>query len=247
MSEHASPAIEQLQQVMDRLLSKGRPLRVLEAGCGSSTHLRLPEDRWLVGIDISQRQLERHAGLNERILGDLQEYEWPNNSFDLIVCWDVLEHLFDPGRAMMRMFGALREGGVVVLALPNRSSLKGWITRLTPFAVHSWFYRYIIGDTRPRDQIDQFPTFFRADVAPARIRTYATVAGLATEHYQLYEGPVQIYLRKRNRLANVAFGVLGGVSRLLTLGRYDPNYSDCMIVLRKLAILNPHRLTEPHA
>ena len=224
-----------LQVLMDRLLPQGRTLRILEAGCGSGSHLQLPSDRRLVGIDISPRQLENHTGLDEKILGDLQAHVWPADSFDLIVCWDVLEHLPDPGQAMERMFAAVREGGVVVFAFPNRNSLKGWITRLTPFAVHAWFYRYIIGDTRPRDQTDQFPTCFHADVAPARIRARATSGGLATEYYHLYEGPVQSHLRQHNKLADLAFGALGAVCRLLTLGRYDPNLSDCMILLRKPA------------
>lgn len=222
-----------LQHLIDALLPTGRTLRILEAGCGSSSHLQLPADRWLVGIDISPRQLDAHTELDERILGDLQAHQWPDAAFDLIVCWDVLEHLPAPGAAMSRMFEALREGGIVVIAVPNRYSLKGWITRLTPFAVHAWFYRYIIGDTRPRDQSDQFPTFFRADVAPARIRSRATAAGLEVEYYHLYEGPVQRYLRQHNRLADIGFAVLALVSSVLTLGHYDPNQSDCMIVLRK--------------
>lgn len=224
---------ERLQLVVDKLLPHGRPLRVLEAGCGSASHLRLPEDRWLVGIDISQRQLDRHGALNERILGDLQAHEWRQGEFDLIVCWDVLEHLPSPAAAIERMFDAMREGGLLVLALPNRYSLKGWITRLTPFAIHVWFYRYIIGDKRPRNELDQFPTHFCAAVAPARIRARAGAAGLTTEFYYLYEGPVQTHLRLRSLLARLAFSAVGAITTFLTAGHYNANHSDCMIVLRK--------------
>lgn len=228
-----SAANSRLQSVVDGLLPRGRPLRILEAGCGSTSHLHLPEDRWLVGIDISPRQLERHAALSERIAGDLQTHDWRQGEFDLIVCWDVLEHLSNPAAAIERMFSALREGGLVVLALPNRYSLKGWITRLTPFVVHVWFYRYIVGDKRPRNELDQFPTHFRADVAPAQIRARARAAGLAIEFCYLYEGPVQTHLRQRSRLANLAFSTVGALSMLLTAGYYNANHSDCMIVLRK--------------
>jgi len=230
-----SAANAKLQSVVDGLLARGRSLRVLEAGCGSTSHLRLPENRWLVGIDISPRQLERHSSLNDRIAGDLQAHTWRPGEFDLIVCWDVLEHLPNPAAAIDRMFGALNDEGLVVLALPNRYSLKGWITRLTPFAVHVWFYRYILGDKRPRNELDQFPTHFRAEVAPAQILARARSAGLVIEYCDLYEGPVQTHLRQRSVLANLAFSAVGALSMLLTLGHYNANHSDCMIVLRKPA------------
>ena len=222
-----------LQTLMNTLLPQGKSLRILEAGCGSTSHLHLPENAWLVGIDISLQQLERHTCLNEKVLGNLQTHEWQSGEFDLIVCWDVLEHLPDPAEAMNRMFAALRDGGLVVLALPNRNSLKGLITRLTPFAIHAWFYRYIIGDKRPRNRLDQFPTCFRAEVSPTRIRARATAAGLTTLYYHLYEGPVQSFMRQRNRLVDLAFGTLSTLSKLLTLGCYNPNHSDFFIVLHK--------------
>ena len=224
---------ERLQKVVDQLLPRGRPLRVLEAGCGSASHIRLPEDRWLVGIDISQRQLDRHGALNERILGDLQVHEWRPGEFDLIVCWDVLEHLPSPAEAIERMFAAMNSGGLLVLALPNRYSLKGWVTRLTPFSIHVWFYRYIIGDKRAPDELDQFPTHFCAAVAPARIRSRARAVGLTTEFYFLYEGPVQTHLRSRSLIARLAFSAVGAISTVLTGGYYNANHSDCMIVLRR--------------
>jgi len=112
---------------------------------------------------------------------------------------------------------------------------RSWITRLTPFAVHVWFYRYILGDKRPRNELDQFPTHFRAEVAPAQILARARSAGLVIEYCDLYEGPVQTHLRQRSVLANLAFSAVGALSMLLTLGHYNANHSDCMIVLRKPA------------
>ena len=222
-----------VQMLLDSLLPRDRSLKILEAGCGSTVHLRLPENRCLVGIDISPRQLEGHTTLNERILGDIQVHNWSSNEFDLIVCWDVLEHLPDPAAAMTRMFAAVREEGLVLLALPNRYSLKGWVTRLTPFQVHVWFYRYIIGDTRARNELDQFPTHLHSDSAPSRVRDLAERTGLSTEYFNLYEGPVQAYLRRRSHIANFALGALGLLFGLVSLGRYNPNHSDCIMLLRK--------------
>lgn len=223
----------ELESLLGRMLPSGQEVLALEAGCGSVSHFQLPRPLRLVGIDISSRQLENDSRLDEKILGDLQTHEWPPGRFDLVVCWDVLEHLPDPVAAMRRLFEATRPGGLVVLAFPNRNSLKGWVTRLTPFAVHAWFYQFVIGDKRPRGELDQFPTVLHSALAPARVLALAQQCNLRAEFVRIYEGPVQAHLRGRSRPANAAFAVLGAVARLLCRGRYDPNRSDCLMVFQK--------------
>jgi len=222
-----------LQAALDRVIAGRDGLCVLEAGCGSTSRVRLPAGARLVGIDISANQLARNTVLHERVLGDVQSYRWPRAEFDMIVSWDVLEHLPRPLDAMDRLVAALRPGGIVVLALPNLYSIKGLVTRLTPYRVHEWFYRYVIGDKRAQHEFDQFPTYLRAAIAPFRLARYARDNGLEIAYFNLYEGPVQCYLRKHNRLADRFFAAVGALSHAVTRGRYDLNWTDCMLVLRK--------------
>lgn len=228
---HGDP-IDRVSARVGRLLEGLVRPRVLEAGCGSTSRLPLPPDRILVGLDISPRQLARHTSLDEPILGDLQEHRWPADSFDLIVCWDVIEHLSQPAQALRHLFAALRPGGGVVLAFPNFWSLKGFVTKLTPFRLHAWFYR-LLGDPRPFDAMDQFPTPFRLDIAVPRMRRLAVQSGLEVMYEELYEGPVQVHLRQRSRLADAAFGTLGLLSRACSLGRIDLGLSDGVLILRR--------------
>jgi SAM-dependent methyltransferase len=213
------------------LAGKDRP-RVLEAGCGSLSRVQLPAQRMLVGVDIEQRQLDRNKDLDERILGDLQTFETPVPGFDLVLCWDVIEHLPEPTKALERLTAALNPGGGLVLAFPNLWSLKGLVTKFTPFFVHALFYRFIVGDKRSHDEWDQFPTFFRASIAPGKLRAWAVQHGFEVAYDEVYEGPVQSELRKRNRLLDLSFATLGLVSRVLTLGKLDLGLSDCILVLR---------------
>lgn len=74
---------------MTRLLDGCEPIAVLEAGCGSTSHIDLGDKCRLTGIDISENQLRRNAYLDERILGDIQSYHWTVSRFDTVVCWDV--------------------------------------------------------------------------------------------------------------------------------------------------------------
>ncbi|MCT7368212.1 class I SAM-dependent methyltransferase [Mycolicibacterium llatzerense] len=222
-----------VQEVVDRLLEgKDRP-RVLEAGCGSLSRVTLPSGRVLVGIDIEQRQLDRNTSLDEKILGDLQTMATPVAGYDLVLCWDVIEHLPLPMNALERMTAALNPGGGLVLAFPHLWSLKGLLTKFTPFFVHALFYRYVVGDKRRSDEWDQFPTFFRACIAPAKLRGWAAEHGLEVAYDEVYEGPVQTGLRARNRLLDRSFAALGAVSRVLSRGRLDLGLSDCVLVLRR--------------
>lgn len=208
-------------------------MRVLEAGCGSASHLRFREGSILAGIDISAEQLSRNPLLHEKIRSDIQTHAFRDAEFDLVVCWDVLEHLSDPHAALRNLFSAVRKGGIVLLALPNIYSLKGIITKLTPFKVHEWFYKYIIGDKRGKGEFGQFPTYFRAVLAPGKLESFAKGHGFSVLYLAVYQGPVQTYLRGRSRLADLFFASLGAGSRLLTMNRCDLNLTDYVIVLKK--------------
>jgi SAM-dependent methyltransferase len=224
-----------LQNMLDRLMAGRSNVRLLEAGCGSTSHLRLPSDWHLVGVDISENQLRRNKHLHEKILGDLQTHVWPANSFDIIVCWDVLEHLPEPGKAMDQLLHALKPEGLMVLAMPNLYSIKGLVTKLTPYAFHKWFFRYVIGDKRDMSEFDQFPTFLRPEIAPHRVRRRAQARHADVVYLDVYEGPVQSHLRRHSRLADMAFSLVGAVSRFLSLGRLDLNCTDYIIVLQSRA------------
>ena len=87
------------------LLPIDKKLIVLEAGCGTKGYIQLPKSVYKVGIDISEKQLDQNNELAEKVLGDIQYFDFPENKFDVIVCWDVLEHLPHPELAINRFIG----------------------------------------------------------------------------------------------------------------------------------------------
>ncbi len=60
-----SPIHTGVQSILDDLKREKGAYRVLEAGCGSLTHLDLGSRAKVTGIDISQRQLDRNDNLDE--------------------------------------------------------------------------------------------------------------------------------------------------------------------------------------
>jgi SAM-dependent methyltransferase len=228
------PAVNELRAFVDSFFQDDTAIRVLEAGCGSASYLERNPSAVLVGIDISQEQLDRNKTLSEKILGDLQTYRFPPGSFDLIVCWDVLEHLPRPQLAMNNLFEAIAPDRLVVLAMPDVRSLKGQFTRWTPHWFHVWVYRKVFGiKAAGTEGRGPFKTFLRSVIAADSIRRIAAGAGLREVHFREYESQVQQDLRYRMRIRGPIWQVIKTLTRLLSLGRSAADRTDFIVVLQR--------------
>jgi ubiquinone/menaquinone biosynthesis C-methylase UbiE len=107
----------------------------LDAGCGSCAHtVRLARRGFNVrAVDFSESALEmarghlKQTGLDERITlqrEDLTRLSFPDASFDYVLCWGVLMHVPDVGRAVAELARVLRPGGALVLSEGNMHSLE---------------------------------------------------------------------------------------------------------------------------
>jgi len=183
---------------LTRHLGSLQTLNVLEAGCGSVSCLNL-DQCYVVGIDISREQLDRNPLLNERVHGDLHTYEnagW-TDYFDFVVCWNVIEHLHDPGSVIAKLVRWTRPGGRIVLAFPNPQSLRGVVTKYTPLG----FHRFIKGIVRPRHarsyfRKHTFKTYMRRDVRLNRVADRLRAGSCDTDLLLSYETPEGTFLKK---------------------------------------------------
>jgi SAM-dependent methyltransferase len=223
-----------LQDAVDGLLRGRAGLRILEAGCGSASRLTFPPDSYVTGIDICQEQLDRNEILSEKFLGDIQTYDLPESGFDIIVCWDVLEHLSTPEKALANFARAIKPDGLIILAFPSPRTVKGLITKLTPHWFHIWAYRHIFG--HPLAGVGgraPFETFMRWSLSPRAIRRLASEKGLAVEYFVIYEGYPQRRLRSRLKVTGPIWWIVKMIPKVLSLGFIDAERTDCLVVLRK--------------
>lgn len=107
-----------------KLVGKGK--RVLELGCatGSTTKVLQQLGCSVVAIEIDGEAAEVAAPFAERmIVADLDLLDVPEllgeDTFDVIIAADVLEHLRDPQRLLTACLGHLRPDGEVLLSIPN--------------------------------------------------------------------------------------------------------------------------------
>jgi SAM-dependent methyltransferase len=217
----STPELEDsISEIANSLLEGRSSLRVLEAGCGSATQIKLKGTTHTVGIDISMEQLARNLELQEKILGDIQDYPLPKEEFDVVVCWMVLEHVPRPREALVNLFGAVKPSGLVILGIPSLFSLKGIVTKLTPFSFHRWFYRFMRYTSRP------FPTYLRGDIVPKKVVRLAQGSGFSIICCKLVEGGVVQKFGKRFGLADKIFRIVNCTWQSLLLDK-------CAIIAKK--------------
>jgi SAM-dependent methyltransferase len=101
---------------------------ILDLGCSSGAFLEsLRGESWeLHGIDMSldcAKRAEARTGSNV-FVGDILEAPFPRESFDVITCFDVLEHLYEPRRVMAKVTEWLKPGGIFHVQVPNVDSAE---------------------------------------------------------------------------------------------------------------------------
>lgn len=217
--------------------SVAAPLEVLEAGGGSASHVPLPAGARVTTIDISPEQLARNTYAAETLLGDLQTFDFGTRRFDLVVVWDVLEHLQRPEAALDRLAAVLRPGGKLVVVGPLPSSLKGLVTRLTPHRLHVLFYRHVLGSkTAGEPGHAPFPTAHAAGAAPDRIADVLTQRGLTVDALTVFESIHVAALARRSPVAHMLYRGAERALSVLTFGRLIRAATDfCLVASRRSA------------
>lgn len=108
---------------------RARPLRMLDAGCGTGQLCRLLAPFGTVsGCDRSPRALAlaRARGVTA-FAADLASAELGEDQYDLITAIDVLYHraVSDEAAVLKKFYRALRPGGVLIVHLPAFELLRG--------------------------------------------------------------------------------------------------------------------------
>ncbi len=178
--------------------------------------------------------MQRNSYAEVKILGDLQAFDYGSLSFDAIICWDVLEHLEHPQRALEKLVPALGPGGVIIIKGPIPQSMKGLVTRFTPHWCHVLFYRWVLGSKNAgRPGYPPFPTEHEQGARPEALRDLVVRAGLELVTFRKFESNHIDKLRQKSRLPFVAFRAASRLIEGLSGGRYGEMTSEFVLVGRR--------------
>lgn len=109
------------------------PRRVLDVGCSSGYLARPLAEK---GIEVVGIELDPVAASEARsvcadvLVGNVETMELPlePQSFDVLLCGDLVEHLRDPAATLQRLRALARDGGRLVLTTPN---IANWAMRVS--------------------------------------------------------------------------------------------------------------------
>jgi len=101
---------------------------LLDLGCSSGAFLQtLRGKNWdLYGIEMSAesaKRAEEKSGAKV-FVGNILDAQFPAEFFDVITCFDVFEHLYEPRRVMQRVSEWLKPGGIFYVLVPNIKSAE---------------------------------------------------------------------------------------------------------------------------
>src|SRR5436190_6144262 len=101
--------------------------RVLDAGCGvgyGSSMLAEAGSAEVVGVDVAEAVLEvarmRMPANVELRTGDVRKLAFDDASFDVVVCFEVIEHIDRRDAMLGELRRVLAPGGVLLVSSPNR-------------------------------------------------------------------------------------------------------------------------------
>jgi SAM-dependent methyltransferase len=211
-------------------------LAVYEAGGGSTSFL--PPDvlrrSHVTVVDIDENQIRNNDYAQKTILGDIQTYRFAPASFDLVICYNVIEHLPDVEAALSGFCCSLKDGGLILIGAPNPKSLSGIVTKFSPHWFHVWFYRYVRGD-KNAGQPGQapFPTFFHPLVTVSNLEAFAKTSGLEVIYRREYESPRYPEMRARKPVLAALLDAFAAAMNHLLPGKADVRHGDYHVILRK--------------
>lgn len=120
-------------RLISRRKSEGR---LLDIGCAAGNFLyeAYRHGNWLVqGVEPDEKMAaygRDYYGF-DIFQGTFDAYQAPENSFDVITMWNVLEHLHFPNQSLKKIHRLLKSDGLLVFSIPNTNSLDAkWFDKV---------------------------------------------------------------------------------------------------------------------
>ncbi|CAG1012172.1 putative methyltransferase YcgJ [Anaerolineae bacterium] len=135
--------------------------KVLDAGCGQAGIVErvMPIVKQAVGLDQTFENYRETIKLRDLVQGKLVDLPFSPNSFDVISCTWVLEHLKNPQRVFREFARVLCPDGILLFLAPNAHNYITWINRSVP----NWLHKLMTHALYGRERHFTFPVYYRAN------------------------------------------------------------------------------------
>lgn len=123
-------------KIIKNIFKQDQQFSLLEIGTGAGFFITFLETKFpnakLTGIEYDPRLVEltqKKVRNAEVIQGNAESFYFENLKFDIIVSFQVIEHLYHPEKMIECVKESLREGGFFVFTTPNLSGLGAMIMK----------------------------------------------------------------------------------------------------------------------
>jgi ubiquinone/menaquinone biosynthesis C-methylase UbiE len=128
---------------------EARGLRVLEIGVGlGADHQKFAEagaDLWGIdlterAIELTRRRLETFGQVSRLAVGDAENLDFPDETFDRVYSWGVLHHSPNTPKAISEVWRVLKRGGSASIMIYHKWSMVGFMlwVRYALLALRPW-------------------------------------------------------------------------------------------------------------
>lgn len=120
--------MKRLKKIL-QFLPKNQNLKVLDAGCGEGHLVELLsnnlKDNVYYGVDITDVAIEKAKARcpSAKILkGSISSLQFPDKFFDVVICTEVIEHIYDYEKVIVELKRVLKDEGFLIITFPNETN-----------------------------------------------------------------------------------------------------------------------------
>lgn len=126
---------EKVKRLVD--FERGQKLNILDVGCGSGVLAEFLQSlgHQVTGLDINPAARQKINFVEADI-----NLPWPveKNYYDLIICTDIAEHLYDPANILEQAKQVLTSSGKIIFGVPNHFDLRQRLSMLFGKGIVHW-------------------------------------------------------------------------------------------------------------
>jgi SAM-dependent methyltransferase len=163
--------------------------KVLDAGCGQAGIVEqvMPVVKQAIGIDQTFGDYRETIKLQDLVQGKLEDLPFSPNSFDVISCTWVLEHLKNPKRVFREFARVLYPDGILLFLAPNAHNYVTLMNRAVP----SWLHELMTQALYGRERRFTFPVYYRANTKSI-LNNFLSRLNFVCEYFQYVSDPTYI-------------------------------------------------------